>query len=101
MRTFIFITFLVFKSMLYAQVQNSQQLNLLNKRVQEVMDCKLPDSKLYQKEEARIYRLIEGQAHHLRGLLHPWKEDSSMLLITKSESGEHGVRPSASHMILL
>jgi len=59
------------------------------------MECKLPDSKLYQKEVARIYRLIEGQAHCLRGLIHAWKNDSSMLLITKSESGEHCIRLNA------
>lgn len=73
--------------------QNMQENNAVNKNDQDVLICKLPNGKLYKKEEARIYRLIEGQVHHLRGLLHPLKNDSSMLLITKSESGEHHIRP--------
>ena len=95
MRRIILIVFLAIKCATYAQNQSINQNDLSTKKAQEVMDFKLPESKLYENEEARIYRLIEGQVHHLRGLLHPWNNDSSMLLITKSESGEHGIRPNA------
>ncbi|MNP95790.1 hypothetical protein D3C85_83500 [compost metagenome] len=95
MKSFFLITLFAFKSIVYSQGQKIQQNDLSNKKGLKVMDCKLPSSKLYQKEEGRIYRLIEGQVHYLRGLLHPWKNDLSMLLITKSESGEHCIRPNA------
>lgn len=95
MKLYVFVTLLVFKSISYGQDKSLQQNDLSSKYSLKVMDCKLPDSKLYQKEEARIYKLIEGQANYLRGLLHPWKNNSSMLLITKSESGEHCIRPNA------
>lgn len=95
MKSYILLAFLAFTSISYAQSPNIQPNNLVNKNVQKVMDCKLPDPKLYEKEEARIYRLIEGQVHYLRGLIHPWKNDSSMLLITESKSWEHYIRPNA------
>lgn len=93
MKSFILTALLAFTSLSYTKGQNIQHNNLINKNDQKVMDCKLPDSKLYQEEERRIYRLIEGQVHYLRGLLHPWKNDSSMLLITESKSWEHYIRP--------
>lgn len=93
MKSSILIALLAFTSIAHAQGPNIQQSASANKNIESVMDCKLPDSKLYQKEEAQLYRLIEGQAHYLRGLIHPWKNDPSMLLITQSKSWEHYIRP--------
>jgi len=92
-KLFVLMIFLGFISISHVQSQNIQQNGGVNENVQSAMSIKLPDGRLYRKEQERIYRLIEGQAHHLRGLLYPWKNDPSMLLITKSGSGEHHIRP--------
>ncbi len=60
-----------------------------------VLACDLRENKVCQAEKTRIYRLIEGQVRHLRGLLKPWNGDPSMKLITESRSGEHHIRPNA------
>ncbi len=41
----------------------------------------------------RVYIVLQKQAHYLIGKMHPWAEDSSMLLLTDSKSGEHFIRP--------
>lgn len=44
---------------------------------------------------ARIYNAAQGQARYLLGKLHPWKEDTELLLLTESRSAEHWIRPNA------
>lgn len=63
----------------------------------EILPCQEPAvaQPAYADEQARIYRLIEGQAHHLRGLVKPWKGEATMKLITGSKSDEHHIRPNA------
>lgn len=63
----------------------------------DILPCQEPAvaQSAYAEEQARIYRLVEGQAHHLRGLVKPWKGDPAMKLITDSKSGEHHIRPNA------
>ncbi len=95
MKSLLLFPLLAFIFTSNAQSFQSLQSKSLSNNGKTVLSLKLPDNELYQKEEARIYRLIEGQVHFLRGLLHPFNNDSSMLLITKSGSGEHFIRPNA------
>ncbi len=92
MKSLLIFTLLALTYTINAQNFETEPLNI---KTQNVLTCKLPENKLYQKEEFRIYRLIEGQVHFLRGLLRNWNNDSSMMLITKSGSGEHFIRPNA------
>ena len=41
----------------------------------------------------RIYRAAENQARHFLALVHPWEKNPSLLLLTKSGSGGHHIRP--------
>jgi len=41
----------------------------------------------------RVYRATQRLAHHLLGLVHPWAEDPSLLLLAESQSNEHHIRP--------
>jgi hypothetical protein len=60
----------------------------------DILVCREPAAhSAYAAEQARIYRLVEGQAHHLRSLVKPWKNDPSMKLLTDSRSAEHHIRP--------
>ncbi len=42
---------------------------------------------------ARVYAAAQGQARFLLDKLHPWSEDSDLLLLTESRSTEHWIRP--------
>jgi hypothetical protein len=59
----------------------------------DILACRDPGSSAYAAEQARLYRLVEGQVHHLRSLVKPWKNDPSMKLLTESRSDEHHIRP--------
>lgn len=49
-----------------------------------------------QSEAAdRIYAAAQGQARYLLSQLHPWNNDDQRLLLTRSASGEHFIRPNA------
>ena len=46
-----------------------------------------------EETDQRIYLAAEKLARYLRTLVHPWKEDATLLLLTDSRSGEHHIRP--------
>ncbi|GAB6186872.1 hypothetical protein [Thermopirellula anaerolimosa] len=43
--------------------------------------------------QGAIYDAAQRQARYLLSLVHPWREDSSLLLATESRSEEHWIRP--------
>ncbi|HBO44326.1 MAG TPA: hypothetical protein DD670_10425, partial [Planctomycetaceae bacterium] len=43
--------------------------------------------------QKRVYRIMQEQARYLLTLVRPWEDDSQVALMTKSISGEHGIRP--------
>jgi hypothetical protein len=88
MNAFLLLTLLLSKA-----PQNDSLPSSSIKSKQDVLTCQLKENKKYQNEQDRIYLLIEKQVHHLRGDLQNWNNDSSMKLITKSESIEQGIRP--------
>jgi hypothetical protein len=45
--------------------------------------------------DQRIYVSAEKLARYLRSLVHPWRDDPQLLLLTDSRSGEHHIRPNA------
>jgi hypothetical protein len=94
MKSLILITILTVALSVTAQVNdNTPAQSVVSNNVTNVMPCYLPENKFYQTEKDQLYRLIEGQIHHLRGLLKPWNNDSSMKLITESKSWENYIRP--------
>lgn len=46
-----------------------------------------------QARADRLYNATQRLGHHLIGRLHPWDDDSNLLLLTKSKSNEHCIRP--------
>lgn len=46
-----------------------------------------------EQMDQRIYLAAQKLARYLRTLVHPWTEDSTLLLLTDSRSGEHHIRP--------
>lgn len=46
-----------------------------------------------EQMDQRVYVAAENLARYLRTLVHPWKEDPSLLLLTDSRSDEHHIRP--------
>src|ERR1043165_3743420 len=43
--------------------------------------------------QERLYLAAEKQLHSLLPQIHAWKDDSALRLMTKSDSGEHAIRP--------
>ncbi|MBN2579579.1 MAG: hypothetical protein JXB10_11365 [Pirellulales bacterium] len=64
----------------------------------KVLPCRPPEQKnpKIRAVQDRIYRAVELQAHHLLMIVHPWAEDSKLLLLTQSKGGEHWIRPNTS-----
>ena len=62
-----------------------------------VMGCVFEAKAAGPQAEAadRIYAAAQGQARYLLSQLHPWNGDDQRLLLTKSASGEHFIRPNA------
>jgi hypothetical protein len=59
------------------------------------MPIKLPEAAPLPVREVRqrIYQAIQKQAHYLLTTVHPWSNNTSMLLLTESKSTEHWIRP--------